>query len=171
MYWDLFNGACGHTYGHHSVWQMTGSKRSSVTVPGGKNRPLMPWFEAIEAPGAAQMRHAKDLLLSYPFFTRIPDPDLVVPGAVPELVPGGGTRRFVATRDAEGTFALVYAPVGCAFAVMRGRGSSPRPPASSWTGCSSSSPAKPVAGGEQGEQNPRSWHHCVTEWGFFGMML
>ena len=22
LYWDLFGGACGHTYGHHSVWQM-----------------------------------------------------------------------------------------------------------------------------------------------------
>ena len=22
LYWDLFQGACGHTYGHHSVWQM-----------------------------------------------------------------------------------------------------------------------------------------------------
>ena len=22
LYWDLFNGAFGHTYGHHSVWQM-----------------------------------------------------------------------------------------------------------------------------------------------------
>ena len=22
LYWDLFSGACGHTYGHHSVWQM-----------------------------------------------------------------------------------------------------------------------------------------------------
>ncbi len=22
LYWDLFSGAFGHTYGHHSVWQM-----------------------------------------------------------------------------------------------------------------------------------------------------
>ena len=22
LYWDLFSGACGHTYGHHSVWQI-----------------------------------------------------------------------------------------------------------------------------------------------------
>ena len=21
LYWDLFSGACGHTYGHHSIWQ------------------------------------------------------------------------------------------------------------------------------------------------------
>ena len=22
LYWDLFGGACGHTYGNHAVWQM-----------------------------------------------------------------------------------------------------------------------------------------------------
>ena len=28
LYWDLFNGACGHTYGHHSVWQMWDPEKS-----------------------------------------------------------------------------------------------------------------------------------------------
>ena len=32
-------------------------------------------------------------------------------------VPGAGTRRFVATRDADGTYAMVYAPVGRPFSV------------------------------------------------------
>jgi hypothetical protein len=32
LYWDLFNGAFGHTYGHHSVWQMwTPSATPSTT--------------------------------------------------------------------------------------------------------------------------------------------
>ena len=37
--------------------------------------------------------------------------------AVKRLVPGAGTRRFAATRDIEGTYAFVYAPVGRAFTV------------------------------------------------------
>ena len=126
LYWDLFSGACGHTYGHHSVWQMYGSTRSLVTAPNGKNRPLMPWHEAIDEPGAAQMHFAKDLLLAYPFFSRIPDPDLIVADRVQSLVPGTGTRRYAATRDEKGTYAFVYAPVGRAFSVNLTRLAGPR---------------------------------------------
>ena len=49
LYWDLFTGAFGHTYGHHSVWQMWTPERNPI------NNPLMPWTEAIDQPGAAQM--------------------------------------------------------------------------------------------------------------------
>ena len=49
LYWDLFSGACGHTYGHHSVWQMWKPDRPPI------NDPLMPWTEAIDEPGAKQM--------------------------------------------------------------------------------------------------------------------
>ena len=37
LYWDLFDGAFGHTYGHHSVWQMWTPDRKPV------NNPLLPW--------------------------------------------------------------------------------------------------------------------------------
>jgi hypothetical protein len=30
LYWNLFTGAFGHTYGHHSVWQMWAQRRSDV---------------------------------------------------------------------------------------------------------------------------------------------
>ena len=36
---------------------------------------------------------------------------------MPTSVPGAGRYRFVATRDAEGTYAMVYAPVGRTFSV------------------------------------------------------
>jgi len=42
LYWDLFTGAFGHTYGHHSVWQMWQPGRGPI------NNPLMPWYEAID---------------------------------------------------------------------------------------------------------------------------
>jgi hypothetical protein len=111
LYWDLFGGAFGHTYGHHSVWQMWAPGRNPV------NNPLMPWFEAIDQPGASQMQHARRLLESRPFLTRVPDDTVVVEDRVPTAVPGAGRYRFVATRDSEGRYAMVYAPAGRAFRV------------------------------------------------------
>ncbi len=111
LYWDLFDGAFGHTYGHHSVWQMWSPARTPI------NNPLMPWHEAIDQPGAAQMQHARALLESRPFLTRIPDPDVIVAGTIPTSVPGTGRYHFAATRDSAGSYAMVYAPVGRTFSV------------------------------------------------------
>lgn len=111
LYWDLFTGAFGHTYGHHSVWQMWAPGRNPI------NNPLLPWSEAIAQPGAEQMQPARRLLESRPFLTRIPDPDVVVTDRVPTSIPGAGRYYFASTRDSEGTYAFVYAPVGRAFQV------------------------------------------------------
>lgn len=111
LYWDLFSGACGHTYGHHSVWQMWAPPRGPI------NNPLMPWFEAIDQPGAGQMQFGRRLLESRPFLTRVPDDSVLVTDRVPTSVPGAGRYRFVATRDAAGSYAMVYAPVGRKFKV------------------------------------------------------
>lgn len=111
LYWDLFSGACGHTYGHHSIWQFWDASRAPV------NAPLVPWQEALDAPGAAQMQYARRLLESRPFLTRIPDDSLLVPDRVRTSVPGAGRSRFVATRDQAGTYAMIYAPVGRPFTV------------------------------------------------------
>jgi hypothetical protein len=111
LYWDLFTGACGHTYGHHSIWQMYDAGRQPV------NNPLLTWEEALGQPGAAQMGHGRRLLESRPYLTRIPDDTIVVPDAVATSVPGAGTRRFAATRDQHGSYAMVYAPVGRPFRV------------------------------------------------------
>ena len=111
LYWDLFGGACGHTYGHHSVWQMWTPARKPV------NNPLQPWHEAISQPGAAQMQHARALLESRPFLTRVPAPDVLVASAIPTALPGAGRAYFSATRDSRGSYAMVYAPVGRPFTV------------------------------------------------------
>jgi hypothetical protein len=111
LYWDLFNGACGHTYGHHSVWQMWTPARAPI------NRPLLPWQEALDQPGAAQMQFARRLLESRPYLTRIPDDSIIVAAEVPTAVPGAGRYRYVATRDADGSYAMVYVPVGRNFSV------------------------------------------------------
>jgi hypothetical protein len=111
QYWNLFSGAFGHTYGHHSVWQMWAPGRQPI------NRPLMPWNEAIDQPGAAQMVYGRLLMESRPFLTRIPDNSIIVTDHVPTSVPGVGSYQFVATRDQDGTYAMVYVPVGRRFSV------------------------------------------------------
>ena len=111
LYLDLFTGAFGQTYGHHSVWQMWTPERSPI------NRPLMPWYEAIDQPGAGQMMYGRLLMESRPFLTRIPDSTIIVAGRIVSAVPGSGSYRYVATRDQEGTYAMIYAPIGRQFSV------------------------------------------------------
>jgi hypothetical protein len=111
FYWDVFSGAAGHTYGHHAIWQFWQPGRDPV------NGPLMPWQEALGEPGSAQMQIGRRLMESRPCLTRIPDDSVIVPDRVETGVPGAGRYRFKATRDREGTYAMVYAPVGRAFTV------------------------------------------------------
>ena len=81
------------------------------------NNPLMPWSEAINQPGAAQMQHGRALMESRPFLTRVPDDSVIVTDRVATSVPGTGARHFAATRDESGSYAMVYAPVGRGFKV------------------------------------------------------
>lgn len=107
LYWNLFTGACGHTYGHHSVWQMFDPQKG-----GPINNPLMPWYEAIKQPGAGQMQFGRRLIESRPFLDRVPDDSVIVTSKIPTAMPGAGLRRYVATLDNQGTYAMVYVPVG-----------------------------------------------------------
>ncbi len=111
LYWDLFSGAFGHTYGHHSVWQMWQPGRDPV------NYPLMPWDEALDQPGSGQMQYGRWLLESRPLGQRIPDDSVIVTDAIETAVPGAGRYRLKATRDAGGAWAMVYTPSGRPFAV------------------------------------------------------
>ncbi len=113
LYWDLFGGAFGHTYGHHSVWQMWSPDKHPV------NNPLMPWDEALDQPGANQMQHGRRLLESRPG-SRVPDDSLIVTGRVPTAEPGAGRYRFAGTGARNGSFAMIYVPAGRAFSVRKG---------------------------------------------------
>jgi hypothetical protein len=111
FYWDLFGGACGHTYGHHSVWQMWQRGREPI------NDPLLSWTDALHEPGAAQMVYGRRLMESRPFLSRVPDDSVVVADRVSTSIPGAGRYRFAATRDSAGSYAMVYVPCGRAFKV------------------------------------------------------
>jgi hypothetical protein len=52
------------------------------------------------------MQHARHLMLSRPFLTRIPDQALIASQV------GSGSYHVRATRDAAGSYALVYLPAG-----------------------------------------------------------
>lgn len=113
LYWDLFSGACGHTYGHHSVWQMFDPEKR-----GGVNNPLMPWREAIGQPGASQMSHARRLIESRPCLTRCPATGYaLVAEEIATAMPGAGPYRFVATGDEEKSYVMIYVPAGRKFRV------------------------------------------------------
>ena len=71
-YWEVFAGGAGYTYGDNSVMQM--HKPSDKNVAYGSR---FYWYEAIHHPGAGQMQYLKKLMLSKPYFDRIPDQSLI----------------------------------------------------------------------------------------------
>lgn len=101
-YWGVFASGLGITYGHHSVWRM--NREFSPYFP-------LTWDEALERPGACQMGHLKDLMLSYPYFDRVPCQELVAENY-------GGSNYIAATRG-DG-YALFYAPNGVDIPVKLG---------------------------------------------------
>lgn len=106
-YWSVFSGSCGHTYGHHSIWQFYSKHRQPI------NLPLVTWEVAIDSPGAGQMKFLRELIESKPYLSRIPAPELIVE-------PGSGGKRIVATRDEAGSYALIYVPASRPFEVKTG---------------------------------------------------
>ncbi|CAN5842915.1 glycoside hydrolase family 140 protein [soil metagenome] len=95
-YWALFAGAFGHTYGSHDIWQMYQPGRSPISSA------RTPWKESLKLPASAQMRHARRLLESRPFLSRIPDQSLIVGGQ------GEGGDHVQATRSDDESYALIY---------------------------------------------------------------
>jgi hypothetical protein len=99
LYRSVFAGACGVTYGHHAVWQFFDEALKPAV-----NYPDRGWRDAIERPGANQVRHLRGLMESKPYFSRIPDQSVLASDA------GKGPNHVRATRDSEGRYALVYVP-------------------------------------------------------------
>lgn len=106
-YWSLLAGACGHTYGHNSIWQMWQPGREPLV---GAN---IPWREALDHPGAFQMGLLKRLFTSRPFEKLTPAPQMILDG--PRS--GGAKVRAACARD--GSFAFIYSPRGEPFTVNK----------------------------------------------------
>lgn len=100
-YHAVFAGAAGHTYGNNSVHQFY-DRAYKPALEWVKS----PWQVELNAPGAQQMQHVKELMLSRPYFSRIPDQSLIVGPT------GQGVEHVNATRDKDGSYAMIYAPQG-----------------------------------------------------------
>jgi len=98
-YWSVLSGACGHTYGNHSVWSMT--RETSDYFP-------YTWEQALPHAGAEQMRWVKELRLKRDYASLCPAPELLT-----ENYEGMG--QMVAAKGKD--YAYVYSPLGQAFTV------------------------------------------------------
>ncbi len=108
-YWSLLAGACGHTYGNNSIWQMWQPGRGPVISAN------IPWKEALDHPGAFQMGHVKKLFESKPFNQLVPDQSMIVDG------PANGGAKIRAARARDGSFAFIYSPRGERFSIDKSR--------------------------------------------------
>ncbi len=80
-YMSVFSGACGHTYGDHSIWSMVGDVREMPDFRRGHF--ALNWKQALNSPGSFQMKYLKDLVLSHDFLKLKPASE-----AVEEQLPG-----------------------------------------------------------------------------------
>jgi hypothetical protein len=106
-YWSVLAGGAGFTYGQNAVMQFyqVGDKGSAY---GAKKF----WQPAMQDPGAQQMQYLKKLILSKPYFERVPDQ---------LLVKDNGERydRVVASRG--NNYALFYTYNGRSFTIVMGK--------------------------------------------------
>jgi len=106
-YLDLFAGAFGHTYGCHDIWQMYSPYREAV------NGPRIYWQEAMELPGANQMKFVRKLMESRPILERVPDQTLVVENNL------FASERIQATHGKD--YAFIYSAQGRVITVNMGK--------------------------------------------------
>jgi hypothetical protein len=107
-YWSVFAGAAGYTYGDNAVMQMR-----KLGEHGGAYGAKDYWFDAINDPGAGQMRYLKALMLSKPYLDRVPDQSLVAGKQ------GDKYDYIAATRGKD--YAFLYAYNGRKFDVNMGK--------------------------------------------------
>ncbi len=96
-YWSVFAGSCGHTYGHNAIMQML---KPGYPTGYGSDGTVKSWYQALEDPGYNQMQYLTDLMLSFPYFERVPDQSIIVGKN------GVKYDRLIATRGKD--YMLIY---------------------------------------------------------------
>lgn len=94
------SGACGHTYGCHDIWQFYDPRHVEA-----KNFARTNWREAVELPGATQMRHVKQWMEQIGLYARLEAAPMAK--GVADLSPA---ETPVCGRAADGQFAMIYLP-------------------------------------------------------------
>ncbi|MFN8419663.1 MAG: glycoside hydrolase family 140 protein [Anaerolineae bacterium] len=103
-YRSVFAGGAGVTYGHHSIWQFFALGRKSIGFA------EVYWYDALNTPGALEMRYLKQLMLSRPYFDRVPDPKMFLDAASENTPNETPATHSVATRASDGSYAMIYIP-------------------------------------------------------------
>lgn len=104
-WWSVMAGACGHTYGNNNIWQMWQPGRTAAIFA------KIPWYEALEHPGARQMGIMRRFMESVEFHKLIPDQQLILDG------PNRGPAKVRAMRAVDGSRLVVYSPLGECFTI------------------------------------------------------
>ena len=99
-YRSVFAGACGVTYGNHSIWQFRNERDPNI------NFAERYWTEALDRPGAFQVGYLKKLIESRPSSSRIPDQSIILEGQ------GEKEEYICAFRNRSNDYAMIYIPVG-----------------------------------------------------------
>ena len=104
-YWSMLQGACGHTYGNHNIWQMWTPEREPVS------RARTPWKESLDYPGAFQAGYMRKLFESRPWQLLQPASYLLQGG------PNTAGKECRAAIASDASFMMVYSPYGSKFSV------------------------------------------------------
>lgn len=101
LYRSVFAGACGVTYGHHSIWPFASPLNEPI------NHPLIKtWQEAMDRPGAYQAGYLRKLMEIRPSVNRVPDSTIIISG---QGLKGEHAEAFY---NGDGKYEMVYLPVG-----------------------------------------------------------
>ena len=101
-YFDIFAGGFGHTYGCNEIWQMYAPHRKPQI------NAHIPWYAAMNLPGASQMKHVRTLIESRPMLDRIPNQGLITDAL-------NANDHIQATRGSD--YIFVYSSQGKKFTV------------------------------------------------------
>jgi hypothetical protein len=96
----VFAGGAGQTYGCHAVWQMYDLDKTPI------NAPLKPWHQSLDLEVANQVKHLKNLMLSRPYFDRVPDQTMIAASQIQD------ETLIVGTRSESLDYAFFYFPTG-----------------------------------------------------------
>ena len=103
-YWSVFAGAAGFTYGENAIMQFNKMGDSDANFGVFNN-----WKETINAPGAQQMHHLKNLMLSKSYFDRKP---------AQEIIADNNGKRYSYILATKGNdYAMAYTYTGKTFKV------------------------------------------------------
>jgi Protein of unknown function (DUF4038)/Putative collagen-binding domain of a collagenase len=109
LYWAMFAGALGVTYGHNDIFAF--HEPGDPDISGNTSY----WKSVLGAEAAGQVRHLRALMEHYSIVDRVPDQSILL------SAPRSGLHHVQALRAGNRSYALVYIPTGHAVTVDMGR--------------------------------------------------